>query len=136
MKKQVQVNVSCPHCGHSLMDGSHLVNNAPGIYLKIKTHDGIKGDIRLSSVYGDYNYACDVKIEEDSIVKFYCPHCGKNLRRRRVECDYCNAPIISFNCTIGGRVSICSRRGCRNHYVVFEDPDVAVRKFYNEYGFR
>jgi hypothetical protein len=36
---------------------------------------------------------------------------------------------------VGGRVNICSRHGCKNHYVVFENLDTAVRKFYSEYQY-
>lgn len=135
MEKRVEVKVHCPHCGHSLMDTKEFINNAETIFLKIKTEEGTKGEIRLSSIYGDFNYTSDVPIAEDSVVKFYCPHCGKNLRRRKVECDDCFAPVVSFKCSIGGRISICSREGCKNHYVIFENPDVAVKKFYSEYGY-
>ena len=98
MKKRIEVEVSCPHCGHTLMDDTNFINNAQSIYLKIKTDTGTKGEIWLSSIYGDYNYSSDIAIKEGSIAKFYCPHCGKNLRRRKVECDQCFAPIVAFRC--------------------------------------
>ncbi len=135
MKKRIEVEVSCPYCGHTLMDDTNFINNAQSIYLKIKTDTGTKGEIWLSSIYGDYNYSSDISIKEGSIAKFYCPYCGKNLRRRKVECDQCFAPIVSFRCSIGGRVSICSRYGCKNHYIVMEDPDSLVEKYYKEKGF-
>jgi hypothetical protein len=34
---------------------------------------------------------------------------------------------------VGGRISICSRNGCKNHYFVFDDIDTALRRFYTEY---
>ncbi|MFO7615049.1 MAG: hypothetical protein R6W71_10455 [Bacteroidales bacterium] len=136
MSKVVSLNVKCPHCDHSLMDESHLINNKPGICLDIQTSIRQKGNIWLSSIYGDYNYSSEFTIPEGDVVEFYCPHCNQSLRRKKVECDLCEAPIVSFNCTIGGRVSICSRHGCKNHYIVFEDLDTTIRKFYEDYEYR
>jgi len=135
MGKKIEVNVSCPHCGNSLMDKSYLINNSNSIFLNINVKDSRKGRIWLSSIYGDFNYTCDIPIAEDSIVNFFCPHCNKDLKRKKVECDYCTAPMVSFNCKVGGRISICSRQGCKNHYVVFENPDMVAQKFYTEYGY-
>ncbi len=135
MPKVVSIAVKCPHCNTSLMDDSHLINNRESIRLNIETTIHQKGNIWLSSIYGDYNYSCEFQIPEGDIVNFYCPHCHEDLKRKKVECDICGAPIVSFNSTVGGRVSICSRNGCKNHYVVFEDLDTAIRKFYDEYGY-
>ena len=135
MTKIVSLNVNCPHCNKSLMDDKHLINNRSSIKILIEVATGQKGNIWLSSIYGDYNYTCDVKIPEGEIAIFHCPHCQNNLKRKKVECDICHAPIVSFNCSIGGHVSICSRNGCKNHYIVFENVDTAIRKFYDEYGY-
>jgi hypothetical protein len=132
---KIAVVVNCPHCNASLMDEKHLINNKPGILLHLKTKDGKKGIVRLSSIYGDYNYSANILIPTGEVVDFFCPHCKKNLNRKKVDCDTCGAPIVSFNCDIGGRISICSRNGCKNHYVAFEDPDLLAKKFFTEYGF-
>jgi hypothetical protein len=42
--------------------------------------------------------------------------------------------MVGFNIKAGGKVNICSRYGCENHYVVFEDLDKEISRFYNEYG--
>ena len=135
MSKKVSLNVKCPHCNKSLMDESHLINNKKSIKVLIETADHQKGTIWLSSIYGDYNYTCDLQIPEDEVAVMSCPQCKEELNRKKVTCDVCAAPIVSFNCSVGGRVSICSRAGCRNHYVVFDNLDTAVRKFYDEYGY-
>jgi hypothetical protein len=36
---------------------------------------------------------------------------------------------------MGGEVSICSRAGCKNHFVEFEDLTSALARFYQEYGY-
>jgi predicted RNA-binding Zn-ribbon protein involved in translation (DUF1610 family) len=135
MVKKVAVKVRCPHCNESLMDKTHLINNKESIYMNISFPSELKGAIRLSSIYGDFNYTSDLLIPEDQVVDFFCPHCGENLKRQQLECDSCSAPIVSLNCTVGGRVSFCSRHGCKNHYVVFDNLDTAIRKFYSEYEY-
>ena len=134
MEKKVPLTVKCPQCGEFLMDENHLINNRKAIKLRIKTSDGNEGFIWLSSIYGDYNYTAEIGIPEGDIVDFICPHCDAHLARP-IACEVCSAPIVSFTCSIGGKVSICSRNGCKNHYVVFENLDTAVRKFYSEYGY-
>lgn len=135
MPKVISLEVKCPHCDASLMDNGHLINNKPSIKLLIHTTISQKGFIWLSSIYGDYNFTSEFKITEGEIVEFFCPYCNENLYRKKIECDICGAPIVSLSCSIGGRVSICSRSGCKNHYVVFEDLDTTIRKFYEDYGY-
>jgi hypothetical protein len=117
------------------MHKEHLINNKESIYLILKFPGSTDGKIWLSSIYGDFNYTCNLEIPDDEIVSFICPHCNTDLKRKNIECDACGAPIVSFNCTVGGRVNICSRHGCKNHYVVFENLDTAIRKFYSEYEY-
>jgi methionyl-tRNA synthetase len=135
MSRVVSLTVKCPHCLQVLNDESHLINNHPAIKVELETSIKQKGFIWLSSIYGDYNYSCEFHIPDDDVVKMYCPFCHEDLKRKNVECDACGAPVISFLCNIGGRVSICSRNGCKNHYVVFEDLDSTIRRFYDEYGY-
>lgn len=135
MPKEVALSVKCPHCGHDFMDETHMVNNRPGVKLNIATSDGNKGTIWLSSIYGDYNYSCNIHIPAGEVVEFFCPYCNANLRRRNITCESCSAPIVSLLVDVGGRVNICSRNGCKNHYIIFEDLDTVIRKFYDEYGY-
>jgi predicted RNA-binding Zn-ribbon protein involved in translation (DUF1610 family) len=135
MTKIIAFSVRCPLCGVSLMDENHLINNRPGIKLRIETSVKQKGAIWLSSIYGDYNYSAEFHIPDQDIVLLSCPHCGQDLKRKGVTCDLCEAPMVSLNADIGGRVSLCSRNGCKNHYVVFDDLDTVIRKFYDEYGY-
>jgi predicted RNA-binding Zn-ribbon protein involved in translation (DUF1610 family) len=135
MTKVIALSVRCPHCGESLMDSHHHINNKPSIKLHLETASKLTGSIWLSSIYGDYNYSCEFHVPDKQIVIFSCPHCNENLKRKNITCEICDAPIVSFNADVGGRVSICSRSGCKNHYVVFDDLDAVIRKFYDEYGY-
>ncbi len=135
MTKVIALSVRCPYCDESMMDTHHLINNRPTIRVRIETPDKHKGTIWLSSIYGDYNYSTEFHLVDRELITFTCPNCGENLKRKNITCDLCEAPMISFNADIGGRVSICSRSGCKNHYVVFDDLLAVIRKFYDEYGY-
>ncbi len=130
----ISVRVNCPVCNKSLMDGSKKVDNEPSIGLIIKTKRA-KGLIWLSSIYGSYNYISEVDTPNGEVADFYCPHCHAHLQSS-LTCKICDAPMADFNLDMGGRVSICTRSGCKNHSVEFEDLSVALKKLYQEYGFR
>lgn len=129
----VSLNVKCPVCGASFMDEEHLVDNEPSIKLKIKIASK-EGFINLSSIYGSYNYVCSVDTPFNEVAEFFCPQCNKELHSDS-ECKVCKAPMVPFYLDMGGKVSICSRAGCKNHAVEFDDLTNALTKFYQEYGF-
>ncbi|HRQ30782.1 MAG TPA: hypothetical protein PLU49_11945 [Saprospiraceae bacterium] len=134
MSKPVQLSVTCPHCNESFMTESRYINNEATIKVMISNPQGEKGFIWLSSIYGDYNFSTKIKFQEGEVIEFYCPHCEKSLSAKNEKCDLCEAPIVRMDCTIGGTLSICSRSGCKKHYVVFEDLESTIKKFYEEFG--
>jgi Zn finger protein HypA/HybF involved in hydrogenase expression len=129
----VSLTVKCPQCGELLMDEEQLVDNESSIKLFVDTGK-VHGTIRLSSIYGSYNFLSDVDIPEDEVAKFICPKCKHEILSED-HCKVCNAPMIDFILDMGGKISVCSRRGCKNHAVEFEDLTNALRKFYQEYGY-
>nr|NQU89199.1 hypothetical protein [Bacteroidota bacterium] len=133
MKHHVSLLVKCPHCGKSLMDEEHKIHDKATIKLNIEC-EASRGVIYLCSLYGCYDKECAVGIKDQEIGKFYCPHCNQSLTRD-INCKLCDAPMVGMNIKVGGKVNICSRCGCENHYVVFEDLTEAINKFYHEYGF-
>ena len=42
--------------------------------------------------------------------------------------------MTHFYLDMGGKISICSRSGCKNHKAEFEDLTVALNKLYQDYG--
>lgn len=132
MSHQISLNVKCPHCDESLMDDGHQINGEASIKVNIVT-ERERGVLWLCSVYGCHAHENDIELRENEIVKFYCPKCNKSLMRD-VNCEICEAGMVGFNIKAGGKVNICSRKGCENHYVVFEDLNFAISKFYQEYG--
>lgn len=135
MTKTISLNGKCPHCGNSLMDHVYPILEKASIKLNIETESD-RGTIRLCSIYGCYSHLCDINLKEGEIARFYCPSCNKELISND-ECDMqnCNAPMIPLNLELGGKVFLCSRKGCENHFVAFEDLATELRKFYHEYGF-
>ncbi len=130
----ISLSLNCPVCGKSLKDNNKHVDHEPSIGLIIKIGEK-KGLIWLSSIYGSYNYISEIEIPLDSIAEFYCPHC-RSLLNSKIPCKICDAPLVDFFVDMGGKVSICSRSGCKNHAIEFEDLTLALTKLYQEYGFR
>ena len=107
------VNVSCPHCNHSLKDETFTIDGQPSIRVTISS-DGQQDWLRLSCLYGSYNFACDLDVPTDSVVSFICPHCNVEFPST-LDCSVCAAPMVPMLVDDGGTVQICSRRGCKNH---------------------
>jgi predicted RNA-binding Zn-ribbon protein involved in translation (DUF1610 family) len=132
MKKHISLKVSCPYCMQSLMDEETKLHGFPSIKLNIKTEND-RGTIRLCSVYECFDHQSDIPIAKGEIVEFSCPHCNKELLVKE-ECHLCDAPMVSLSLATGGRVNICSRKGCSNHYVAFQDLSTELSNFYQYFG--
>ena len=128
----ISLKVKCPVCSKSLMDEEQKVDNEPSIKLAIQS-GAKKGTLRLSSVYGSFNYITDLDVADREIVTFCCPFCMEELATNEL-CKLCEAPLVSLNLDLGGKVSFCSRKGCQDHSVGFEDLTVALKKLYQDYG--
>lgn len=133
MNKTVSIYVKCPKCRMSLMDHDNKINDKPSIKLNILSGKE-RGVIRLCSIYGNYDHEANIDLSKADITEFSCPNCNQILNSNEL-CTKCNAPMVPFIMDIGGKVSICSRKGCVNHYVAIEDLYNTLNKFYDEYGF-
>ena len=131
MKRKISLNVLCPYCRKSLMDSDVKLNDYPSIKLNISTPED-RGTIHLCSIYECYDHVSDIELVKGMVVDVSCPHCNKELLVPE-ECIECGAPMVSMVLKIGGRVSICSRYGCPNHFVAFQDIHTELAKFYEEY---
>lgn len=127
----INLSLKCPKCSHLLVDKTKLVDNVPSIKLNISMGNQ-EGQIWLSSIYGSYNYESSFEILKDQIATFKCPHCAQELTSVET-CSECQAPLVDFHLIEGGKVSICSRAGCKKHSIEFEDLATAMYHFYNEY---
>lgn len=124
----ISLNVKCPRCKTSLMDKESLVDGKPSIKLNIKA-SGKSGAIRLSSIYESYNIRCDIDLQDDELVQLYCPHCKEELISK-IECEDCDAKMVPLLLDIGGKVTICPRVGCKNHFLEFEDVATSLKRLY------
>jgi hypothetical protein len=129
---KLQVNVKCPYCKKSLMDGETLIDDYPSIKVVIQYHDK-QGILRLSSIYGSYLINSEIHVPLDEIVLFFCPHCHSSLLVKNL-CDKCQAPMTSFELINGGEVQICSRKGCKKHLIEFSNLEQEISAFYNFYN--
>jgi len=43
--------------------------------------------------------------------------------------------MVGMNINAGGKVNICSRKGCDKHYVVFENIEDALSLLYDEHRY-
>ncbi len=132
MERYVSISVKCPHCGESLMNDQKPLNGKPSIMLMIKNR-GESGNLYLCSNYGCYDQQSEIYISKGEIVSFYCPNCKTDLSTE-VKCEECGAPMVTMDIKSGGRVSICSRKGCSKHFVAFDDLSDAIRKFHHQFG--
>jgi hypothetical protein len=127
----VKLTLKCPKCGKPLVDETKMIDNVPSIKLFIRMGEK-EGYIWLSSIYGSYNLESTFEILKDEIAVFKCPHCLSDLTSDE-SCGECSAPLVDFHLIEGGKVSICSRAGCKKHSIEFEDLATAMSHFYNEF---
>jgi len=129
MSGTLQLDVACPECRTSLMDPVHLIDHVPSVRAVIKV-DGRRGWLRLSSVYGSYAIDSDLEIPHGEVADFFCPDCGSTLSSE-VACDLCGAPLVSFRLSSGGCINICARRGCKKHFLEFQNGVMALSRLYD-----
>jgi len=112
-KRIFPINVSCPHCNHTLKDETFAIDGYPSIRVTIYS-DHKQDWLRLSCLYGSYNFVSELDIPVGEAVNFLCPHCGVEFPSTS-DCSVCGAAMVPMLVDGGGIVQICSRRGCKNH---------------------
>ncbi|PIP13787.1 MAG: hypothetical protein COT45_04095 [bacterium (Candidatus Stahlbacteria) CG08_land_8_20_14_0_20_40_26] len=129
----IQLNIKCPHCGKSLMDEEHTIDDHPSVNVIIEFKKK-RGWLRLSSLYGSYNTESEFPIPKEEIVRFFCPYCNSNLRVSR-DCERCGAPMVAMKIVGGAIVEICSRYGCKKHLIAFENLERELSAFYDAFSY-
>jgi NADH-quinone oxidoreductase subunit E len=112
-KRIFPINVNCAHCNRSLKDETFTIDGQPSVRVTISS-DHKQGWLRLSCLYGSYNFASEFEVSTGSVVTFLCPHCNVEFPST-LDCSVCAAPMVPMLVDGGGIVQICSRRGCKNH---------------------
>ncbi len=129
--KELVVQVKCPYCRKILMDGKKQIDGYPSVKTKIKHHDKT-GELYLSSIFGSYNIISEIYVPEGEIVLFFCPECDASLLLKDL-CEECKAPLAFFELKNGGTVQICSRRGCKYHFMDYTNFAQKLSAFYDTY---
>lgn len=127
------VKVKCPHCHKSLMNEAVPIDEKPSIQLNIE-YVNHRGTIWLSSVYGSYNHKITFEMPENAIGNFSCPHCNKKFSGS-LTCPKNNAPMVQLDLEGGGHVHFCTRKGCKEHHVEFDDSSRLIQNAYNHYQY-
>lgn len=131
MNNKLALKIKCPLCQKSLMDTQHRIDGEPSVTVNLSLK-GQKGWLRLSSVYGSYAIVSEIEIPINSVARFFCRKCQGELKST-VVCSTCLAPMVPLMLEEGGRVYVCSRRGCPKHFLEFEDANEALARFYEAY---
>jgi len=127
----LQVSVNCPYCRKSLEDDKVHIDNFPSVKTKAICR-GQEGCVHLSSTYGNFQTQEEIEIELGDVVEFYCPYCGESLKTKTI-CKKCDAPMMRVDIDAGGYIRFCSRKGCQNHHIAFEDVYKEMRAFLTKY---
>jgi methionyl-tRNA synthetase len=116
-----------------MMDYTHFLNAKPSIKLHIDIM-GNHGIINLCSTYGCYEKWSNIELVEKEVARLTCSSCRKELPSS-AQCEICGGPVVDFKLEKGGKVHVCSRIGCKHHFVTFEDIYETLTQFYNEYDY-
>ncbi len=127
MEKLV-VSIKCPYCKKSLMDEETQIDGYPSVRVRIQ-HGNRSGSLYLSSIYGSYNIITETHIPNKEIVLFFCPECHASLLLKD-SCEQCHAPLAFFKLKNGGKIQICSRRGCKYHAMDYSNISQKISAFY------
>jgi hypothetical protein len=129
--EKLAVNVKCPYCKKSFMDEETQIDGYPSVKVNIQYGNKI-GALNLSSIYGSYNIISEIHLPEEELVLFFCPECQASLLLKDL-CEDCKAPLAFFELKNGGKVQICSRRGCKYHSIDYSNLSQKISSLYSAY---
>jgi hypothetical protein len=127
---ELVLQAKCPRCGASLMSPDVVVDGRPSVDL-LADVGGAVGHIHLSPVYGNFHKrVLGVHEVPGSVETISCPRCLVPFPVRGA-CA-CGAPLVELDLVCGGLMRFCTRDGCREHHLEFEEPDDAFLLYENQ----
>lgn len=104
----------CPNCN------GRLDTNGV-IHLNTKRTNGDKGDIFLSTTFGNYGYKHDppIDFERNELINFYCSSCKSDLKSSEKP-DYVNL-IMRVENQFDFEILFSRKSGVQKTYIVTED---------------
>lgn len=127
MQSHMIQDVRCPVCKKSLIDDSYRIGNCSSVKLDIE-YKNTRGILKLCPVHESYSYFSSIEVPEREIVMFICPLCKTRLNTDHA-CNVCNAPVAILDIQTGGKLIICSRKGCKHHKLVFESQNNFIHHY-------
>jgi methionyl-tRNA synthetase len=113
------------------MDKKKKIDDYPSVKTKIQYHEKT-GELYLSSIFGSYNIRSEIQVPEEEMVLFFCPECNASLILKDL-CEECKAPLAFLELKNGGTVQICSRMGCKYHFMDYSNFAQKLSVFYDTY---
>lgn len=116
----------CPHCGANLVSLIPDVKGVPRHMIRLgwspteEQSEKAKHDLLVSAVWGDYAFQAFPVIPTGVVLDLFCLACGKKMPRVSY-CPTCRAQVMELVALymfgeMHGKVQICSRRGCYEHW--------------------
>jgi hypothetical protein len=128
----LKLEVSCPKCKADLADDAVAVAGDPGLHFLIAC-EGEEGSVYLSPRYGCHETIQTIELPAGAAVDFFCPHCREPLNTSQ-NCPDCAAARVDLELAeTGGLITFCSRYGCQNHEIRFQDASTEMRLFLKRY---
>ncbi len=113
----------CPRCLSPLACRAVEVDGLPSIDLLAGIGDRV-GHVHLSAIYGSFHRRfCGFPDIPGSVAEFCCPRCHEPFPIHGL--CLCKAPMVAVDLAGGGFLRICSRNGCRQHHLEFEEANDA-----------
>ncbi len=135
MPNRIRLEISCPDCGHSLMDSKRPLEGIPSVLCNIQVPGPNprlprKAPIRFCSYYGSSKFECEVRLENNTRMILSCPECDTTLHGD-FTCKSCGEPMVTLDIQSGGKLVACTKRGCKQHFIqVDEDVPGLDRLFH------
>lgn len=135
MSRRIELDLNCPNCHRTLMDPEVRIDDVPAVYCLIQIPGPNpklprRAPIWFSSLYGSFKFQCEHTLAENERMVLFCPACETELKGERI-CTACGDPMVSLDMTTGGRLTVCTRRGCKQHLIELGDDVPALERLFN-----
>ena len=114
------------------MDEGHKINDKPSVHLKLEV-ESEQGDVYISCLCGSSDFDTNVKISRGELASFFCPNCEEELISD-YDCQECRSAMVPLQIDKGGKIYICSKRGCKEHFLDVDNISQEDKDLYSRYN--
>ena len=135
MNRRIALDLNCPSCHTTLMDTMVRIDDMPAVHCLIQVPGPNpklprQVPIWFSSIYGSFAFQCEHTLAANERMVLICPACQSHLDGERL-CSSCGDPMVSLEMTTGGRLTVCTHRGCKQHLIELGDDVPALERLFN-----